>query len=317
MSLSLDYPHSNLQPQFSSPSSNGTTASLVHRISSSTRHNVLSSSSSPSTSSAASSSSASSPSNLLTVPETRTLLMSPSPPPRPARNPWRHNQASSSNTLQIIRTTTAANSLNLQLSIILQPGLRVACHTLPIASTFCRKDPEAALLCTFPLRSSQSITPSTNVRRPISFHQQNLHPPPAKSTSSSHSSPFTGSFTKLLSSKLNFLSSRKTHVPPSAPSWAASISAPSTVNRLRSSVSSSPSHQTTCTSNPVVDDSEEGEYASADEGDEGFWKLPKSSHIVQQPATSARPAVHRSPSWSTAPIPILPSNGSQDQPSSH
>ncbi|KAI7944479.1 hypothetical protein MJO28_010174 [Puccinia striiformis f. sp. tritici] len=326
MSLSLDYPHSNLQPQFSSPSSNGTTASLVHRISSSTRHNVLSSSSSPSTSSAASSSSASSPSNLLTVPETRTLLMSPSPPPRPARNPWRHNQASSSKSDQ---TTTTSNhhkhqSTNSLISILEHPSdypnhnrrqlsqSSTLDHPPTRTSSRLSHSPDSFYIlpqrsqrrhssALSPLRSSQSITPSTNVRRPISFHQQNLHPPPAKSTSSSHSSPFTGSFTKLLSSKLNFLSSRKTHVPPSAPSWAASISAPSTVNRLRSSVSSSPSHQTTCTSNPVVDDSEEGEYASADEGDEGFWKLPKSSHIVQQPATSARPAVHRSPSWSTAP----------------
>ncbi|POW23058.1 hypothetical protein PSHT_00567 [Puccinia striiformis] len=285
MSLSLDYPHSNLQPQFSSPSSNGTQPSLVHRISSSTRHNVLSSSSSPSTSSAASSSSASSPSNLLTVPETRTLLMSPSPPPRPARNPWRHNQASSSKSDQ---TTTSnhhkhqsTNSLisilehpsdypnhnrrqlsHLQLSIILQPGLRVACHTLPIASTFCRKDPEAALLCTF---SSPFI--------PVN-HSLNQC-----------------SFTKLLSSKLNFLSSRKTHVPPSAPSWAASISTPSTVNRLRSSVSSSPSHQTTCTSNPVVDDSEEGEYASADEGDEVgplplYQSYPQTAHKISRAVTN-------------------------------
>ncbi|KAI9625531.1 hypothetical protein KEM48_010793 [Puccinia striiformis f. sp. tritici PST-130] len=199
----------------------------------------------------------------------------------------------------IIRTTTVANSPSLQLSIILQPGLRVACHTLPIVSTFCRKDLRGGTPLHFPspfipvnhsLNQCQKANQLPSTKSPSS---------PAKSTSSSHSSPFTGSFTKLLSSKLNFLSSRKTHVPPSAPSRAASISTPSTVNRLRSSVSSSPSHQTTCTSNPVVDDSEEGEYASADEGDEGFWKLPKSSHIAQQPATSARP-VHRSPSWSTA-----------------
>ncbi|KAA1070971.1 hypothetical protein PGTUg99_014917 [Puccinia graminis f. sp. tritici] len=81
MSVSLNYHQSNLQHQFSTPTNK---TSLIYQTNNNCNSNPNSMKPSPS-----SSSSSTPPSNLLTVPETKALLISPSPPTRPPRNPWR------------------------------------------------------------------------------------------------------------------------------------------------------------------------------------------------------------------------------------
>ncbi|WAR58713.1 hypothetical protein PtB15_10B51 [Puccinia triticina] len=88
-----------------------------------------------------------------------------------------------------------------------------------------------------------------------------------------------GSITKLLTRKLSFLSYRKAHVPSTSPNC-----------------SNFPSLTRQTAHNPG-DDSEDAEFASADEGDERFWKHLKLPSPHRH--TCPLPINPRSPNWST------------------
>ncbi|OAV99209.1 hypothetical protein PTTG_06861 [Puccinia triticina 1-1 BBBD Race 1] len=321
MSVSLNYPHSNLQHQFSSPTNQ---TSLIYQT-----HSNSNMKPSPSSST----SSSTSPPNLHTVPETRALLISPATLSRPPRNPWRSapnqphpipkfnqtSQTSNSNlntppATTLLSTPTPSSkhrkhlSTSSLLSILEHPSDHPPTHPhpsrsspsdpAPTSSTSHMSSPpdsatinhhkshrrHSSAVVVSPLSLSHPI--SASPRRPISFHQQNLLSTPATTPKST-----PGSITKLLTRKLSFLSYRKAHVPSTSPNCSNFLAPPHSPSRIRSS------SLTRQTAHNPGDDSEDAEFASADEGDERFWKHLKLPSPHRH--TCPLPINPRSPNWST------------------